>query len=90
MRLIDADELQEYFDFYEYEGRGTLVTGSISWDIISIQPTVDAVEVVRCKDCVFRDKFGYCVAPMGEVGYARVDDDDFCSCGFGKKVEHDT
>ena len=52
-------------------------------------PTVDAVEIVRCKDCIFRDKFGYCVAPMGEVGCARVDDDDFCSCGFRKKVEHD-
>lgn len=75
MRLIDADKL---------------CVLPIDEETVENAPTVDAVAVIRCKDCIFRDKFGYCVAPMGEVGYARVDDDDFCSCGFRKKVEHDT
>ena len=47
-------------------------------------PTVDAVEVVRCKDCVYRD-----TDPTGAMtdGFCRwnpderPDDDDYCSYG---------
>ena len=82
MRPIDADILKIAF-----EEKGL---SPVTNRIVDNVPTVDAEPVVHCKDCIFRDKFGYCVAPMGEVGCARVDDDDFCSCGFRKKVEHDT
>ena len=82
MRLIDADILKIAF-----EEKGL---SPVTNRIVDNVPTVDAEPVVHCKDCIFRDKFGYCVAPMGEVGCARVDDDDFCSCGSRKKVEHDT
>ena len=80
MRLIDADALMDKVN----NTFAPFVT------LLSDAPTVDAEPVVHCKDCIFRDKFGYCVAPMGEVGCARVNDDDFCSCGSRKKVEHDT
>lgn len=80
MRLIDADALMDKVN----NTFAPFVT------LLSDAPTVDAEPVVHCKDCFSRDKYGYCVAPMGEVGCARVDDDDFCSCGSRKKVEHDT
>ena len=80
MRPIDADALMDKVN----NTFAPFVT------LLSDAPTIDAVQVIHCKDCIFRDKFGYCVAPMGEVGCARVDDDDFCSCGSRKKVEHDT
>lgn len=45
MRLIDADRLRKDINDYPYGYRGMIN------DTISRQPTVDAVEVVRCKDC---------------------------------------
>lgn len=70
-RLIDADKLerQEYwgnercFDYVDAED-------------IDNAPTVDAVEVVRCKDC---RKFKTYSCRMVASGY-----DDFCSYGERK------
>lgn len=57
MRLIDADALgigkanREVFEKPEYaDGWNSAI------DIIENAPTVDAVEVVRCKDCKFWDE----------------------------------
>lgn len=53
-------------------------------------PAVDAVEVVRCKDCVnYEERFGgcgYCYHWDYEQGESpnRVDEDDFCSYGERK------
>ncbi len=81
MRLIDADILKIAF-----EEKGL---SPVTNRIVDNVPTVDAEPVVHCKDCFSRDKYGYCTTPMGEIGYRRVYDDDFCSCGFRKKVEDD-
>ena len=50
MRLIDADKLKEEFT---REGKPELwhYTGIGAW--IDSAPTIDAVEVVRCKDCIY-------------------------------------
>lgn len=71
MRLIDADALwmvtegdHDYYERFEIENA----------------PTVDAVEVVRCKDC-FHYWDGVCKA-HNDVIY--VDDNDFCSMGERK------
>ena len=54
-------------------------------DMIKMIPTMDAVEVVRCKDCSCwmkddpSDNFGYCINPDGIDNYAKPD--DFCSYG---------
>lgn len=54
-------------------------------------PTVDAVEVVRCKDCVHYDEigreYGYCYYWDYEQGMSPncVDADDFCSYGERKE-----
>lgn len=53
----------------------------------SAQPTIDAVEVVRCKDCMFSDP-----VQISEIKcfrcqrlYAYVSDEDFCSRGKRKE-----
>ena len=77
MRLIDADKLerQEYwgnercFDYVDAED-------------IDNAPTVDAVPVVRCKDC---RKFKTYSCRMVASGY-----DDFCSYGERKGSDNDT
>lgn len=76
MRLIDADELMPDA---EHKGRYDVVT---AYDIANA-PTVDAVEVVRCKDCIYRD-YSICYAHFAEV-YVRGDD----YCSRGRKNEAD-
>lgn len=77
MRLIDADALMDKVN----NTFAPFVT------LLSDAPTVDAEPVVHCADCIHRHEDGYCDSPVGNVGYSRVDDDDFCSCGFRKKNE---
>ena len=63
-RLIDANALEALFDernsdtFMQFRTRENKdywwgVNGGINWGVNTIRdaPTVDAVEVVRCKDC---------------------------------------
>ena len=53
-------------------------------------PTVDAVEVVRCKDCMYKDiwyeidELGARVNICGCSGLYIVEDNDFCSYGERK------
>ena len=48
-RLIDADELIEIAHRIRLDSRERIER------MIESAPTVDAVEVVRCKDCEFKD-----------------------------------
>ena len=43
-------------------------------------PTIDAVPVVRCKDCKYWDTKGICDLHT-EVNAVWMDANDFCSCG---------
>lgn len=78
-RLIDANKLWVAFD----EG-GLFDDGNprhIAQEMVEKQPAVDAVEVVRCKDCRWRTERGLCymIAGCGEgVG---TGDDFFCQYG---------
>lgn len=57
---------------------------------IEFAPTVDAVEVVRCKECKhwhYSEEGSYCENPDGLDNYA--EDDDFCSCGERKDKSED-
>ena len=74
MRLIDADALKkDIADNYVFTGFVDLLK-DFSREIDG-QPTVDAVEIVRCKDCEYRVK-NHC----NENYMLLCDDDDFC-CG---------
>ena len=107
-RLIDADALLDEFlkRYTERERNGNLVFAACEIkqdfaDMISIAPTVDAVEVVRCKDCKYqrkvwiedkRYKFGGFLCVSCDRNYdifvshtVDGDDNDFCSYGERKE-----
>jgi hypothetical protein len=60
-------------------------------EIMTLAPTVDAVEVVRCKDCKhFCSFYNECAEPHNhytEEGFREVYDNDFCSYGERKDNE---
>ena len=77
-RLIDADALLAEYD-RQHEGEPGKAR-----KLIEDAPTVDAVEVVRCKDCkylMFSDCYGEC--GQGHMGI--VSPYDFCSYGERKE-----
>lgn len=78
-RLIDAEELELQFDVSDED--------IIAKEIIRNAPTVDAVPVVRCRECkfYFQDSTNPCVL---SIGLTMVDEDDFCSYGERKVDEN--
>lgn len=74
MRLIDADELMKTL---MHEGLG------YQYNRVMSAPTVDAVPVVRCKDCKFSmsgiNKYNerYILCQLHERSYGVIDD-GFC------------
>ena len=91
MRLIDADALLDEFlkRYTERERSGNLVFAACEIkqdfaDMISDAPTVDAVPVVRCKDCaVPHNKYTGCPKLNG-----LVTPPDFY-CPFGERKDGD-
>ena len=58
-------------------------------DLIEKAPTIDAVPVVRCRECKWwqeDDDVGYCDNPDGLDNYAKPD--DFCSYGEKEGADH--
>lgn len=86
MRLIDADEIR-WVDHYDSDGNLTKYKVAFSDEM---PPTVDAVEVIRCKDCKHWQKssinYNEYVCYWG--GYVKQED-DFCSWGRKKEKEND-
>ena len=90
MRLIDADaQLKEYCADCPIDIRDICAAdpmcGSARW--LAGVPTVDAVPVVRCKDCKHcedRKKYLRCVKRGFSAGH-EVMPDDFCS--YGERCE---
>lgn len=93
-RLIDAEELELQFDVSDED--------IIAKEIIRNAPTVDAVPVVRCRDCIEFEEigkhptnkggtpFGYCYHWQYEQGMSpnEVDGNAFCSYGERKVDEN--
>ena len=81
MRLIDADKLRngetlcKVFSNPTDEFYGML-------QLIDAQPTIDAVEIIRCKDCEHRDE-NCCVDSdtYCEITHGYMDDNDYCIYG---------
>ena len=92
-RLIDANALKESvmkeIRHYWNEGEGGYYLAEDVIPDIDLAPTVDAVEVVRCKDCKYRCNGKDCDHPLllsWSWGAIRnVKDDDFCSYGERKE-----
>ena len=87
MRLIDADELKAVYipsEIKEFEKM--MVPVEVVLQNIDDMPTVDAVEVVRCKDCVrylqTDEVWGRCtITPY------LLRKKDFCSYGLRKEIK---
>lgn len=82
MRLIDADivvTIQVYNDMTEETDtkKMTIAEAIDEWSDEGCPPTVDAVPVVRCKDCeYFNGEYNYCVndifaKPNGYCSYGK-------------------
>lgn len=82
MRLIDADAVKFEVE-YGYDNHGVLLVPYR--DIkktIEATKTVDAVPVVRCKECKHCDPENYhCDHPMSTAAPLRRKPEDFCSYG---------
>lgn len=90
-RLIDADAVPQEFLEYEFDGKWR---GCTIKDLLDSQPTIDAEQVVRCKDCKWWDRidngpYGYChsckhcfYSANWEISiYRRYKEDWFCAYG---------
>ena len=77
MRLIDADACIDYIRNNNQH----------AWEALAYAPTIDAVEIVRCKDCRYaehREQMPnqiYCHRDKLSLHSYLHDDDDFCKYG---------
>lgn len=89
MRLIDADKLKAFYKHWdsEYSGEELKEYKRIFDSIVDQQPTVDAVKIVRCKDCKYAEWHDNFEANIAQYFCEFIDanvelkDDDFCSKG---------
>jgi hypothetical protein len=103
MRLIDADEALRLFG-EEYEETKELIhNGETQLDSLAegfteayhiikyVVPTVDAVEVVRCRDCIYTRKvYGRLVCKYGTCACCILRDDFFCANGERRDYDKDS
>lgn len=85
MRLIDADSLRD--DWLENGANEYVYDTNAVLDSIDDAKTIDAVPVVRCKDCIFsaeKREFGDLQCHIFD---APMNFDNFCSYGERKEAE---
>lgn len=92
MRLIDADELKTKVEAMvehrvnesDYDFGRNQAFDYVADILIDDASPIDAVKVVRCKDCMYNDR-GWCGAQ--EYGTRHVEDNGYCSYGERKDDE---
>lgn len=86
-RLIDADNLDFTFDRRCFsEGDTQYVRGADdAIGVVNNAPTIDAVPVVRCRECKYHKPIDYCTKHK-QTGWF---DDNFCSYGEQREAAHD-
>ena len=87
MRLIDADGLRRRIVAFCTGCSTTYLIVENIVMMINQADTVDAVPIVRCKDCVYAQSAeinnkGYRICPASGM---EITDDDFCSYGERRK-----
>ena len=85
MRLIDADEVKETI-----RHRTKLVEWQkgIIWALIDMHKTVDAVPVIRCKECKYSSPngvYGCRIESFADDLDERMYSNDYCSCAVRKE-----
>lgn len=87
MRLIDADAL--IAKAYIMQEPNGFIHSVVTERQIAKAPTIDAVPVVRCKDCKYCDPENHhCDHAGGTMIYFTRKPDDFCS--YGERKDGDT
>lgn len=99
MRLIDADNLDFTFDRRCFSQGDTQYVRGVddAIGVVNNAPTIDAVPVVRCKNCKhFNLQTHECENELlstdheGGASYSlNFYDDDFCSYGERRAIDHD-
>lgn len=85
-RLIDADDFLDLF-YVASAGQDKAFVKVVEM-VMDDCPAVDAVEVIRCKDCKHLTEDGFCWENInGCVGYKVPASDDFCS--YGERKDND-
>ena len=79
-RLIDANALISYMDECSKESRFRVYYGYAE-SFINDAPTIDAVPVVRCRECKYHNEP---TCPM-RLSFNWTEDNDFCSYGERKE-----
>lgn len=82
MRLIDADALPRTTQIYEFNGK-QMENEIVDAKFIDTAPTIDAVPVVRCKDCKCWTEWANGTGSCNRftLDWIGTDADDFCSMG---------
>ena len=84
-RYIDADALYKVVtERYSDITAGSYPYNYVAFDMANLvkkAPTADVVEVVRCKDCVFRLQDDVCGRYYCELDDSYVGETDYCSRG---------
>ena len=88
-RLIDANALDNKLETLKIRfkalGRDNVVDDyNFVQTVLLTAPTVDAVEVVRCKDCKHREHVWCPMESVEQYPWLSTKDDDFCSYGERK------
>ena len=86
MRLIDADALTNDIIRRWNTNDDTDFANKEVWKALEEAPTIDAVPVVRCKDCKWFNRFGCAVEIVDFTD--RPTENDYCS--FGERKDNDT
>lgn len=88
MRLIDADKLIKHIEVEYQKFDSVYDTYEVLKDIKN-EPTIDAVPVVRCKDCRFYETNSFQGKEFRLCGFGfPTRADDFCSWAWtGRKEE---
>ena len=86
MRWIDADKLADFVCSVcgggcDVQNRGNCIERDFTEQCAEEMPTVDAVPVVRCKDCQYSRPNKSGIKLHCAWWYRGVYDDDFCSSG---------
>ena len=93
-RLIDANELKKKMCFKcndEYSDEPCDPEDCVFCNAINDAQTIDAVSVVRCRECKHCDPENYhCDHPMGTVAPLSRKPDDFCSYGEKRRDKDGT
>jgi hypothetical protein len=86
VRLIDADALKEYFKTIQKYHVGEYSEWYLA-DVLEQQPTVDAVPVIRCCDCIYFEYFENQFVQMThcDVHDRCPDYTDYCSWAVRKE-----